>query len=169
MRTAITFAALLVTASGAAAQPLPGPSVELHIGYAAFVDDSPVEHFVLGGSARIHLTPRLSVGPEVTYMRGPGDDRDLFLTGNLTFDFLPPRAGGPARRAVPYLVVGGGMMRHSNRFGSEEFTSSEGAFTGGMGVRFNVADRLYVAPEVRLGWELHTRLSVAVGWRLRED
>ena len=40
-------------------------------------------------------------------MVGPGHDRDLFLTGNLTFDFLARRIG-PRRGSVnPFLVAGG--------------------------------------------------------------
>jgi hypothetical protein len=42
----------------------------------------------------------------------------------------------------------------------------EGSFTGGGGVRFNVNDRWYVAPEARIGWEPHIRITGTVGYRL---
>jgi hypothetical protein len=36
------------------------------------------------------------------YMKGPGDDRDVVLTGNVTFDLL-----SRTRAVTPFLVVGG--------------------------------------------------------------
>ena len=110
------------------------------------------------------ITPRLGLGPEVVYMRGPGADRDLFVTGNVTYDVvsLRPRP----LLVVPYVVVGGGFFRHTDRFRSGPFTSYEGAFTGGGGLRVWVSDRVYVAGEARVGWELHTRYTAQVGLRL---
>jgi hypothetical protein len=130
------------------------------VGYAGFIDDATIHHSVLGGAARWYLLPRVAVGPELVYMKGPGDDRDVVLTGNVTFDLL-----SRTRAVTPFLVVGGGIFRHSDRFGGETFSSTEGSFTGGGGVRIPIGERLYVAPEFRIGWEPHYRLSVAVGWR----
>ena len=140
----------------------PSPAVELTAGYAAFVDDGAIEHAVFGGAARFYLTPRLSVGPELTWMRGPGSDRDLFLTGNLTFDVLGPREGRP-RRVTPFVVGGGGLFRHTQTFGTSDFSHVEGAFTGGGGVRVWLTDRVYAGGEVRLGWEPHLRFTGIVG------
>jgi hypothetical protein len=138
----------------------PAPAVELTGGYSLFVDDSPIHHGVVGGAMRVHLLPRISAGPEVQYMIGPGDDRDLILTGNLTLDVLPPD-----RPVTPFFVVGAGLFHHSDRFGS----SSEGAFTAGAGVRAWLNDRLYVAGEVRIGWELHLRSTATVGIALTKE
>jgi hypothetical protein len=110
----------------------------------------------------VYLTPRVAIGPEVVYMRGPGSDRDLFLTGNLTFDVLPPRAGRP-RRATPFLVAGGGFFQHRDRFGAFDFASYEGAFTAGGGVRASLSDRVYALADVRFGWELHARVNGGIG------
>jgi hypothetical protein len=97
-------------------------------------------------------------------MVGPGDDRDFFVTGNVTFDLLPARRATP-RPPVPYLIVGAGLMNHSNSFAGGTFSSSEGAFTAGAGVRVSLGERLYVAPEFRVGWELHYRIAASVGYR----
>ncbi|HEV3484015.1 MAG TPA: hypothetical protein VG106_01305 [Vicinamibacterales bacterium] len=141
-------------------------SVEATVGHAAFLDEDPIEHSIFGGSVRFALTPRLSVGPEIVYMIGPGHDRDMFVTGNLWFDLLGADGGSP-RRVTPYLIAGGGLMRHRDEFFAD-FTANEGAVTGGIGVRIAVTDRWYVAPEARLGWEPHSRLAVTVGYRFRQ-
>ena len=143
----------------------PAPAVEFAGGYAGFVDDATIDHGVFGGAARWQVTPRLGVGPEITYMIGPRFDRDLFVTGNVTWDlvrFAPPRAG----RVVPYVLGGAGFLRHFDRFGPNSFASSEGAFTAGGGARVWVSPRIYVGGEARFGWELHTRVGATVGIQL---
>ena len=95
-------------------------------------------------------------------MRGPNSDRDLFLTGNLTFDVMPPRQGRP-RRVTPFLVAGGGFFQHSDSVGRFDFTSYEGAFTAGGGVRGWITDRVYALADVRFGWELHARMNGGIG------
>jgi hypothetical protein len=159
---------LLAFAGDAVAQTLdarPAPAVEFLAGYAGFVDDATIDHTIWGAAARVYLTPRLAIGPEFVYMRGPNSDRDLYLTGNLMFDVLPPRSGRP-RRVSPFLVAGGGFFRHSDRFGAFDFTSYEGAFTAGGGVRGWITDRVYAFGDFRVGWELHARANagVGVGW-----
>jgi hypothetical protein len=83
----------------------------------------------------------------------------------MTFDVLPPRAGRP-RAITPFLVAGGGFFQHSDRFGGHTFTSYEGAFTAGGGVRGWITDRVYTFGDLRIGWELHTRANAGVGIRL---
>lgn len=136
----------------------PSPVAELAAGYAGFVDESTIDHSVFAGALRFHLTPRISVGPEVQYMRGPGSDRDLIVTGNLTVDLL-----SPDRRATPFVVVGGGLFRHSDGFGSGTFSSTEGALTVGAGARARVTDRVTVGGDFRIGWEPHYRIAGFVG------
>jgi len=80
--------------------------------------------------------------------RKPNSDRDLFLTGNLTFDVLSPRNGKPG----PITP-----------FGPFAFTSYEGAFTAGGGVRGWLTDRVYALADVRFGWELHARVNAGIG------
>lgn len=144
------------------AQERPAPSAEFQAGWVGFVDETPINHALFGGAARVYLTPRLAVGPEIDYLRGPGTDRDLFATGNLTFDVRRPRNGHPPR-VSPFLVAGAGLGRHSFRFGPLDYSHTEGAFTGGGGVRVWLTDRLYAAAEARLGWEPHLRIGGAVG------
>jgi hypothetical protein len=139
--------------------------MEVTAGYAGFVDDATISHRLVGGLARWAVTPRLSVGPEVTYMAGPGSDRDLFVTGNVTWDLIS-RGAPRARLVVPYVLGGAGLSRHSDRFGALTFASYEGAFTAGGGARLWVARRVYIGGEARFGWELHTRVAGTVGVQL---
>lgn len=146
-------------AGSAGAQDRPKGAVEAVGGWAGFVDDEMINHGIVGAAAKWNVSPRVTVGPEIVYMIGPGDDRDLVVTGNITFDVFSNR------RVTPFFVAGGGLFRHSDRVGFGSFSSTEGAFTGGGGVRVLIGDRFYVAPEARLGWEPHTRLSVSAGWQ----
>ena len=75
-------------------------------------------------------TRHIAVGPEMLYMRGPGDDRDLFLVGVARFGILPLRS-----RVAPFVTAGGGgMMTHSDDYGGMSYSSTEGAFILGGGV-----------------------------------
>ena len=145
---------------------LPRPIAEIQTGWVGFVDDSSIDHTAIGGAARWYLTPRLAVGPEVGYLRGPGDDRDVMVTMNLTFDVLSPRDGRP-RRVTPFIVVGGGFEQHSDRIGPFGFTSYEGAFTMGAGTRVWFNGRVYAMVETRMGWEPHARFTGGIGIALR--
>lgn len=167
LRALITSALLLCAASPSQAQTdRPPASLEAVVGHAAFLDEEPIDHFMFGAALRYPISRRFNVGPEVVYMIGPGHDRDLFLTGNLWFDFVGPRADG-VRRATPYLVAGAGLMRYSDRFAVSTFTAHEWAATVGLGVRIALGGRWYIAPEGRLGWEPHSRLSATVGYWFR--
>ncbi len=117
---------------------------------------------MFGGAARVYLTPRISVGPEITYMRGPNTDRDWYFLGNFTWDIRHPRAGRPPR-VSPFLIAGGGFFTHSDRFLSGTFTSSEGAFAAGGGTRVHITDRVYAMGDFRIGWELHYRITGGIG------
>jgi Outer membrane protein beta-barrel domain len=160
----VAFAAFLIATAPAAAQSLKPPAaVEVLAGHAGFVDDGTIEHVVVfGGAARVYLTPRISLGPEITYMRGPGDDRDWFFLGNLTWDIRHPRAGRPPR-VSPFMVVGAGFFTHSAGVGTGTFTSSEGAFAAGGGTRVYITDRVYAMGDFRIGWELHYRITGGIG------
>ena len=158
--------ALALGAGSAMAQDAPAPRlapvVEGSLGWAGFGDEGIVHHTLVGAGARFYVSRRFSLGPELQYMVGPDSDRDLILTGNIAFDVLGPTATRP-RRTTPYLVVGGGLFRHSTRFISESFSSTEGAFTAGVGVRGWVSERVFVAADARLGWEPHIRVAGTVG------
>jgi hypothetical protein len=155
----------LVLAGGEAwaqAVAKPAPVVEASLGWAGFGDEGIIHHTLMGAGARFYVSRRFSIGPEVQYMIGPDSDRDLIVTGNVIFDVLGPTADRP-RRTSPYVVAGGGLFRHSQQFLTETFSSNEGAFTAGVGVRGWATDRVFVALDARVGWEVHLRLAGTVG------
>lgn len=133
-------------------------------GWAGFVDENTLHHLVAGGSLRVYLTTRLSVEPELIYMRGPGFDRDLVFTPNVAFDFAR------SKRVRPYVIGGVGLLWHRDGFRTAPgrttfFSGHEGTFGGGIGLKVLLTDRLFVSPEVRLGWEPFMRSTISVGYR----
>lgn len=158
----LVIALIAPVSAGAQSSNRPPGSIEILAGHAGFVDNATIEHLVFGGAARVYVTPRLSVGPEVTYMRGPDLDRDLFVLGNLTFDVRHPNAGRPPR-VSPFLIAGGGFFTNSSRVGTGTYRYYEGAFAAGGGTRIHVSDRVYAMGDFRIGWELHYRVTGGVG------
>ena len=152
-----------VMANPAAAQDRSGPVAELTAGWVGFADDGIVSESLVGGSARWYVHPRISVGPELVYVIGDNHTH-LIVTGNLTWDLFAP-VSGRSRRITPFLVAGGGVFQTRETFFSGSFTSNEGAFTAGGGVRAAVGDRVTVGLDTRVGWELHLRVSGSVGVR----
>ena len=152
-------AVLLGIPAIAQAQDARRQAIEASGGYAVFVDEAPIHHSVIGGAWLWQATPRIGIGPELVYMRGPGSDRDLFLTGKVVMQATPDAA------ASLYFVADGGVMFHRAALPRGPLWVREGAVSFGGGVRINVTDNVYVAPEVRIGWELHARATVTVGWR----
>jgi hypothetical protein len=67
---------------------------------------------------------------------------------------------------TPFLVVGGGVFQTHETFLAGSFTSSEGAFTAGGGVRVAAGDRVTIGVDARVGWELHVRVGGVLGIRL---
>ena len=151
-------------ATPAAAQDRPGPSVEFAAGWVGFADDGIVNETLVGGAARWHLSPRISIGPESIFIGGDNHSH-LVVTGNVTFNLIAPASGRPAQ-VTPFLVVGGGLFQTRESFFTGTFTSSEGAFTAGGGVRAPVGDRVTVGVDARIGWELHLRVGGLIGLRL---
>jgi hypothetical protein len=125
-------------------------------GYTAFGDDGIIHHSVIGVSTRTRVSPRVWLGPEVTYMVGPGQDRDLLFTGTAMFDFRR------SARVTPYGVVNGGLLQHSGGFSSDAAL----ILSFGGGVRIATTERCSIAPEFRMGFEPHMRMTVSVGCRL---
>ena len=148
----------------AAAQDRPGPAVDLAAGWVGFADDGIVSEGLVGGAARWYVLPRFSVGPEFVYIHGTNHSH-FVVTGNVTWDVLAPTSGRP-RGVTPFLVAGGGMFQTREHFFNGAYTSSEGAFTAGGGVRALVADRVTLGFEVRAGWEPHIRINGLIGLQL---
>ena len=157
---AIIVVALIVAAAPAAAQSW-APTLDLSAGWIGFADDGIVSEAPIGAGARWYLTPRVSVGPEFTHIFADRHSHQV-LTGNLTFEFVRPAPG----KVIPFVVVGGGMFRTSESFGQGTYSSTEGAFTVGGGVRVAVTDRVSLGVDARLGWEPHLRVVGVAGIRL---
>lgn len=156
---AVAFALGAVIAGNA--QERPGPAVDLGAAWIGFADDGVVSEGAINGAARWYVSPRIAVGPELLYIRGDNHSH-LALTGNLTWDLFPEATHATA---TPFLVVGAGMFQTRETFSVGNFTSTEGAFTAGGGVRSRVGNRVSIGVDARIGWELHLRVGgfVAIG------
>ena len=159
-----TLSVFAVLTTGAAAQERPAPAMEFTAAWVGFADDGIVSESLVGATARWYLLPRISVGPEVNYVNGENHCH-LILTGNLTFDLVSPKPSRP-REVTPFVVVGGGLFQTRESFVKGTFTSNEGAFTAGGGVRAFINDRVTLGVDARVGWELHLRISGIVGVQL---
>lgn len=147
------------------AQDRPHPVGEFAAGSLLFADDGIVPEAFIGGAARLYVLPRVSIGPEISYVMGDNHSH-VIVTGNLWFDLFKP-VTGRARRVTPFIAIGAGVFQsRQDLFGGGTFTSNEGAFTVGGGVRAFVGDRVTVGAEARLGWETHLRVNGLVGVRL---
>ena len=162
-----TLALFAALTAETAAQERPAPAVELTAAWVGFADDGIVSEGLVGASARWYLLPRIGVGPELDYVDGQNHSH-FILTGNVTFDLMSPKTSG-ARHVIPFVVVGGGLFQTRESFVTGTFTSSEGAFTVGGGVRTLVSNRVSLGVDARLGWELHLRISGVVGVQLGRD
>ena len=165
--TLFIFALILLAGpmvESAVAQERQGPAAEFAAGWMGFADDGIVSEGFVGGSVRLYVTPRLSAGPEVIYIHGDNHSH-LMVTGNLTWDVLAATNGRPPS-VTPFFVVGGGIFQTRENFPSGGFTSTEGGFTAGAGVRALVGERVAVGVDARVGWELHVRVGVLVTVRL---
>jgi hypothetical protein len=139
----------------------PAPVVEIGAGTVAFTEST--ETFV-SGTARFYVRPRVSVGPEVTYIVGDRHSH-IVVTGNFVFDFLRSDKTRP-RRVMPFAVVGGGMFQTREQFPIRSFTSTEGAFTAGGGIRTLLGNRITAGADLRVGWETHVRVGAVIGVKL---
>jgi hypothetical protein len=134
-------------------------SIDLTGAWVGFPDEGIVSETLIGGAVRWNVRPRLSIGPEVVYLQGENHTH-LVVTGNVVFDFMPDQP------VQPFLVAGGGMFQTREEFFDDAFTSREGAFTAGGGVRVRAGDRVSVGIEARMGWEPHIRVGGVVSVRL---
>lgn len=115
--------------------------IEVAAGTAIVVDDGFAFGSLFGAAARLYLRPRVSIGPEVTYVSGTGID-GLQAFGNVTLDL---RASNATRevRFTPFVVVGAGVSRLDDGFTTE---TSPG-IAAGVGLRFVVRGRLHAGAE----------------------
>src|SRR5712671_4480018 len=101
--------------------------------------------FELGGSARYYVASRVSIGPEIQFMKPCKNQIYTYyhprLTGKMNAAFDLNRSS----RVQPYLVAGFGFVRSKTTPPDPVHYSLEG--TGGLGARLFVSDRTFVAPE----------------------
>ena len=156
-------------------ESLTPPKVEVKVtaGGAIFAleDNDSLAHKAVGGALRVYLSKRWSVEPEFMYMRRSANDQDYFFTPSVAYDFV-----SPTRKVVPYAIAGVGVEHHTGRFVGADFNtgvpfvvdinSNSWSVGVGAGVKIHVTDRLYVAPEVRVGREPYARATVSVGYVL---
>ena len=151
-----------------------GIDVRAHAGHAVGLDDSPPYAWVSGGAVTAAAGPHTRLGLEISYahMFGPYSDyesRALLFTGLWEYEF---NRGG---RVNPYAVAGVGVTLYQDLLPSVEHYFDSSApelawetqkslhFHGGLGIRLRIAGRLFVAPEVRIGFPA-LRSTVAVGY-----
>ena len=161
-RSLVAGALVVFIALAGNAQERPGPTVDLAGAWLGFADDGVVSEGAMGVAVRWYVSPRMALEPELLYMRGDNHSH-LAFTGNLTFDLL---SEATRSKATPFLVAGAGMFQTRERFPTGNFTSTEGAFTAGGGLRSRMNDRVSVGVDARVGWELHVRAGGFVAIRL---
>lgn len=169
MRTFLIGAAMAGAIATPAAAQGRGIAVEGIGGWTGFADESVIHHGVIGGRARVPLTGRISIGPEVLYMQGPDVDRDILLQATMTIDFTRGRGA-----VTPYFIATGGLMWHRSEFGFgpdkpglQRRWMRGGYGSGGLGLRGRVADRVDLGVEGRIGFEISASLLGTVSYRLR--
>ena len=162
MPRTLTLATLLMLAVPGALQAQPRPAqIRGSMGLGAFVEAD--THAIAGASWRKYLGTR-GWGFEVEglTMRG-GRHFDFQLALDVVKDLAPPD-----RRTVPYLVIRGPVYYGSNR-GTGAWKFAPGVVPAfGVGVtRWSASRRVFIAPEVRVGYEPNLRLSLTGGFALR--
>lgn len=152
--------ALLLLPSLAFAEPLAGV-IELRgtVGYSNFLDEDPLHHFVTGASARFFVTNRIAVEPEFLFMYRSRQDIDFQFIPNVVFEFTKRES-----RFQPYLIGGLGFQRHREMTGTGFYWSNSWTGSAGIGTKLFLSNRLYVAPEFRLGSEPIVRITGSVGY-----
>ena len=144
-----------------AARQLPKSwEIKAMVGLAGYLDEDTDYAFVIGGAVRTYVSPRVAIEPEFLYVRQTAHLEDFIFQANVVRDF----AGND--RVRPYLISGIGLLhRRSTHPGARRPSSTYNGLTGGggVGVRIQVSDRLFISPEFRIGWMPLFRTTVAVG------
>ena len=146
----------------AEAQQRPGAwEVKAVVGLVGFLDERTDYRFVIGGAIRTYVSSQVAIESEFLYMRENEFRQDYLLQANLVRDF----AGNTTSR--PYLIGGVGILHHrGNAPGAREpsFSSNSLTGSGGVGVRIQTGQWLFVSPEFRIGSEPLFRGTVSLGW-----
>lgn len=140
-------------------QQLTSPKFEGKVifGSATFGED--LEHKVVGAALRVYVTKRLSIEPEYLYLRDSPNDQDQIVQANVAYDFTDP-----TKRVVAYGIGGAGVLHHKGRFFGNETSVTTWTASAGGGLKIFLTNRLFVSPELRLGWEPTVRGTINVGY-----
>jgi len=130
------------------------------MGWATFPDEGPLHHFTTGGSVRFRIIGGLGFAPELTYMYRSTADRDLLFIPNFVYEFRRNT------KVVPYLIGGVGLLRHYEKYDHFEWAANGRTYGFGFGTKIFLNRRVFVAPEVRVGWEPFLRIGGSVGYIL---
>lgn len=114
------------------------------IGYTGVFDDD-AHHLHTSAAARLYLTDRFSIEPEVQYLRASLHD-DVVIAANVNLDL---RRG----RVIPYVSGGIGVANKRQFFAQ-----------GGVGTKIKTSGSWFIAPDVRFGHYPHVRTSIGVGY-----
>lgn len=146
LHTVIVFGVIELMAVAVSAQHR-GWVAEVSGGWAGLVDDATKDYLLVGGTVRRHVSPRVSVGPEIVIMSDSGlvRDRNVMLTGNVVLD------AAPDARVSAFAIGGVGMFWGREQLRDEPYWSSDPAFTAGGGLRVNVTESVTLGGEYRIG------------------
>ena len=168
-----------VTVSLLVSQPMFGQKrkVDLRgeIGYTLGLEDTPPHAWLGGGAVTAAASPNFRIGVEILHAHMFGkiryyQRRALLVTPVVEYEFMPHR------RINPYLVVGFGFTQYRTREPNVEHYydrslpefewRKQGSinFTGGLGLRLFLGERLFVAPEFRIGLIPAVHSTVVVGY-----
>lgn len=140
----------------AAQGPACSPSVRASVGALQPYLDEPWQ-LIAGGSVRLCVLGRLSVEPGVAVSPGSEYER-WYAVPNVLVDLR-----GPGRRVTPYAIGGVGYGREHDTHVT--WHRDYIAWYGGIGVRVTLNDRMFAAPEFRLGDD-EGRFVIGIGYRI---
>ena len=160
----ISLLAVFLLVSPALAQNADRVELKGVVGTAGFLDSPTDYHAVIGGAARLYISPRFALEPEFTYMRASSQRQDYVFQMGVIWQF---QHGSGLQ---PYLVAAAGVQHSRSRFPGalrEQFSSNAFTANGGVGARIQLWNRFSISPEFRLGGEPIIRATVSLGYTFR--
>jgi hypothetical protein len=92
-------------------------------------------------------------------MRHGDNDQDHIIQPNIAYDFTDP-----TKRVVAYGIAGAGVLYHKDSLFGRERSSSTWTASAGGGLKIFLTNRLFISPELRVGWEPLVRATINVGY-----
>lgn len=134
------------------------PEPRFHFGTASFWEAR--RHVTAGASFRYYFGKRgWAVEPEYSFMT-EGNHQDHMLIMNVVKDLRRL-----SDRSVLYMILGAGANFYRSRpYLIKSSGIAWGGLGWGMGVKVWANDRLFIAPQFRIGHEPNLRFSIYVGF-----